>query len=192
MCEEQYTESPALLPDIEEFFASFEDTSSILELDQVDSKLAQLDNELAAELSAPPMKITTYDIGFDTSLLKDPIVIELVTLFRLDPVALRSGIQIINGVDNGCWVDQQPVPVQPKKQRRPKQDVPTHLKDAKYYRKRKNNTNAARRTRERAKLQKALKEAATKAGVHSDTVKAQVAEIKKTAYFHRTRSTTTV
>jgi hypothetical protein len=186
MFEEQ---SPALLPDIEEFFASFEDTSSILELDQVDSKLAQLDNELAAELLGGP---TTYVNGFDASLLHSSSVAELVTLFRSNPVALKSGIEIINMVDNGFWVDQQPVPVHPKKQRGPKQDFPAHLKDTKYYQKRTNNTKAARRSRKRAKLRKALEQAATKTGVNGDTAKEQVAEIKKTTLFHRTLSTTTV
>jgi hypothetical protein len=186
------------LEDIDDMFSRFCNSPGLqLELSNCFSDSpTQPENEQTNDfpkttnLSIKQSKSVTND--FDTSLLKDPIVHELAYKFIQDKEAYASAQQIINGVDNGCWVDQQPVPVQHKKQRGPKQDVPAHLKDEKYYRKRTNNTKAARRSRKRAKLRKALKQAAAMTGVHGDKAKAQVAEIKKPAYFHRTRSTTTV
>lgn len=170
-----HASSPGLLGDIDTLFDSFAASPGLgLALGQgvglsaaAAQSLARLDSELAVEVSAAAATTT----GFDTSLLQDPTVTELAARFLEDKDAFAYAQQIVKSISGGALPTTTPMK---KKQRRPKQDVPAHMKDEKYYRKREANTKAARRTRERAKLQKSLKAVGAAADVHGNSVAAQM------------------
>ena len=102
--------------------------------------------------------------SFDDSLLTDPTVTELAAHLLQDKEAFANAERLVQA---SCHAKAAPARKvgggaagAPTRKRKPKQDVPAHKKDAKYWRKRQANTEAARRTRERAKLQKNLRAAA--------------------------------
>jgi len=102
--------------------------------------------------------------SFDDSLLTDPTVTELAAHLLKDKEAFANAERLVQA---SCHAKAAPARKlgggaagAPTRKRKPKQDVPAHKKDAKYWRKRQANTEAARRTRERAKLQKNLRAAA--------------------------------
>ena len=99
-------------------------------------------------LNITQIKSNTY--GFDDALLNDPKVIELASLFCSNKVALEHAKHIIK-----CDMEN--------KQRvkhiikiKPKQIIPHHLKDEKYYHRRTANTNAVRQYRKRFKNKRAI------------------------------------
>jgi len=107
--------------------------------------------------------------SFDDSLLADPAVTALAARLLQDKEAFASAERLVHascqakaagmvGRVGATTMSGKPrkvgTPGAPKQKRKPKIEVPDHLKDAKYWRKRQANTEAARRTRGRAKLQK--------------------------------------
>jgi len=119
----------------------------------------------------------TVPTTFDDSLLLDPAVTELAARLLLDKEAFANAERLVQA---SCQAKASTLATTrpraggrkvggggaagaagaPKRKRKAKQDVPEHEKDAAYWRRRHANTGAARRTRERAKLQKTLRDAA--------------------------------
>lgn len=128
--------------------------------------------DFAAETLAPEVPDVVVPAVFAAALFGDPTVTELAARLACDATALALAEKIAAARSlTGTCVDYTYAntsgtsargarPMKKKRKRKPKTPVPEHMKDARYYRKREANTQAARRTREREREQKRLQVAA--------------------------------
>merc|ERR1719183_2315436 len=145
------TESPGLLKDMDMLFDNFE------------AAAAAPPPAPAPALAVPAVMQQQQDAfpqlpSFDESFAADPIVAELANRLLADNTALLHAKKLVRASTAASAASKRGARAEQKQ--KPKQVVPEHMKDEAYYKKRAANTEAARRTRARDKLQKHLRAAA--------------------------------
>lgn len=143
------TESPGLLKDMDMLFDNFGAAAAAP----------------APALAVPAVMQQQQDAfpqlpSLDESFAADPIVAELANRLLADNNALLHAKKLVWASTAASAASKRGARAAQKQKRKPKQVVPEHMKDEAYYKKRAANTEAARRTRARDKLQKHLRAAA--------------------------------
>jgi len=151
------TESPGLLKDMDMLFDNFEAAAP--------AAAAAAPPAPAPALGVPAVMQQQQDAfpqlpSFDESFAADPIVAELANRLLADNTALLHAKKLVRASTAASAASKRGARAAQKQKRKPKQVVPEHMKDEAYYKKRAANTEAARRTRARDKLQKHLRAAA--------------------------------
>jgi len=164
--------SPSAELAVDDFLMADLDHFAFEQLDELD-ELDALAPVVPDVTAAPPvLSMQTVPAVFDAALLGDPTVTELAARLACDKTALALAEKIAAALPGNDLYSHYyhktlnkstttSARAMKKKRRKPKVPVPEHMKDEKYYRKREANTQAARRTRERERQQKAHKATAT-------------------------------